>query len=103
MTKLKASDSPCRSHKVAPVIEGIAYGMLNVNNLRKEVRTHMDSDQRTYQVSVEALRVDRNDLGPLERVAAVVNGRWPKVLLHKIACPCCGKTTFHRPGTKSKT
>ena len=56
----------------------------------------MSSDQRTYQVKVDQLLVDRNNLSWVERLAAVLNGKYPKVLLHKIECPCCGKPTFHR-------
>ncbi len=56
----------------------------------------MASDQRSYQIQVDKFLVDRNNLGWVGRLAAAVTGRWPKVLLHKIECPCCGKVTFHR-------
>jgi hypothetical protein len=56
----------------------------------------MASDQRTYQVRVDHMLVDRNNLGLAGRLAAAIRGRWPKVMLHKIECPCCGKLTFHR-------
>jgi hypothetical protein len=56
----------------------------------------MANDQPTYQVKVDRLLVDRNNLGWVGRFAAAINGRWPKVLLHKMECPCCGKVTFHR-------
>jgi hypothetical protein len=56
----------------------------------------MSSDQPSYQVQVDQLLVNRNNLGLVERLAAILRNRWPKVLLHKIECPCCGKLTFHR-------
>jgi hypothetical protein len=56
----------------------------------------MSSDQPTYQVSVDQYLVERNDLRMIERLAALTIGKWPKVWLHSIECPCCGKVTFHR-------
>lgn len=56
----------------------------------------MASDQQTYAIGVDEFFVDRRNLGLIERVTAVVNGKWPKVKLHKIECPCCRKVTFHR-------
>lgn len=61
----------------------------------------MNSNQRTYQVEVDQFLVDRNDLSWVGRLAAVATGRWPKVLLHKMECPCCGKVTFHRAVQKN--
>jgi hypothetical protein len=62
----------------------------------------MASDQRTYQVRVDHMLVDRNNLGLVGRLAAACRGRWPKVILHKIECPCCGKLTFHRAVQRQK-
>lgn len=56
----------------------------------------MASEQKTYPITVDSFLVDRNDLGPFGRFAALLVGKWPKVWLHKIECPCCGKVTFHR-------
>lgn len=61
----------------------------------------MASDQ-IYSVSVDQFQVDRNNLGLFERLIAVMRGRWPKVWLHKMECPCCGKVTFHR-AVRNKT
>lgn len=54
------------------------------------------ASNQTYTVSVDQFQVDRNNLGWMERTVAAIRGRWPKVWLHKIECPCCGKVTFHR-------
>ena len=61
----------------------------------------MNGNPQTYEVEVDQFLVDRNDLSLVGRIAAVATGRWPKVLLHKVECPCCGKVTFHRAVEKN--
>lgn len=59
------------------------------------------SKPQTYAVGVGEFLVDRRNLGLAERITAVVTGHYPKVRLHKIECPCCGKVTFHRAVQRS--